>query len=651
MKFRIFALCLTLVASAVGQNSSIGENNDVIRPGDNLILQDIPPIPASLAHDISRYEQGRAAEIMAWHPLRREMLIATWFCNTPQVFQVNFPGAARNQVTFNNEDRSTQGVTYDPVKGTFFIFIRDHDGNQMFQIYRHDFDSGIETLLTDGKSKNSAGVWSSTGDRIVYGSTRRNGTDADLYVMNPRDPKTDRLLVKLEGNGWSAVDWSSDDQKILAVEEVSVNETYLWLIDVATGTKELLTPKSGQKAYYGEAHFNRTGKGLYVVTDRESEFRRLALFDPTTQRYHFVGQDRWDVVEFKPSRDGKWLATISNDDGKTTLHLLNAASGGEMPLKNLPAGEEIDIQWTKDSRYLGFSLDSARFPDDAYSLDINTGKVERWTHSETGGLNTDEFSEPRLVHWKGYDNLALSGYLYHPPARFRGKRPVIIDIHGGPEDQFQPYFLGPENYYLNELGVALVFPNIRGSTGYGKTFVKLDNGFSRENAYNDIGALLDWIKTQPDLDSDRVMVTGVSYGGNVALVTATRYPDRIRCAVDIDGPSDLVTFLEHTADWRRDLRRVEYGDERDPTMRAFLEQISPLKNAKKVTKPLLVVQGLNDPAVVPAEAERMISAVRENGAPVWYLAAKDEGHGFRKQNNVEFQFYVTVLFIQKFLLN
>lgn len=641
---RRLVIWLTLVAASVA-------GSDEIRPADNLVLQNIPPVPASLAYDVARYTQGRAAEILTWHPRKREMLIATWFCDTSQVFQVKFPGAARTQLTFGQE-RPTRGVSYEPVNGDYFIFIRDQNGDQKFQIYRHDMDTRREALLTDGTSKNSAGTWSNAGDRIVYGSTKRNGRDVDFYVMNPRDPGTDRLLIALEGSGWSALEWSPDDKKIVAVEEISINEKYLWMIDVATGTKELLTPKTGPRAYYGEAHFVPGGKGLYVVTDRESEFLRLAHFDPATQRYRSIGKySRSDVVEFEPSPDGKLLATVSNDDGLTTLHLLNAASGKEIPLKNMPSGSVIDIHWQKSSRYLGFSLDSARTNTDAYSLDVKTGTVERWTYSEVGEVNTKEFSEPELIRWKGADQLPLSGFLYRPPARFRGKRPVIIDIHGGPESQFQPYPLGPENYYLNELGVALLFPNIRGSSGYGKTFLTLDNGMLRENAYDDIGALLDWIKTHPDLDSERIMVRGFSYGGNVALVTATRYPDRIRCAVDIVGPSNLVTFLERTADWRRDLRRAEYGDERDPKVRAFLERIAPVKNATKITKPLLVVQGLNDPAVAPAEAEQMISAVRANGVPVWYLAAKDEGHGFSKKTNRDFLFYVTVLFVQKFLLN
>jgi len=275
--------------------------------------------------------------------------------------------------------------------------------------------------------------------------------------------------------------------------------------------------------------------------------------------------------------------------------------------------------------------------------------VERWTYSEIG-INTDAFVEPKLIRWKSFDGLSISGFLYPPPAKFTGKRPVVIDIHGGPEAQFQPYFQGQTNYYMNELGIALICPNIRGSSGYGKEYLKLDNGYLRENSYKDIGALLDWIKTQPNLDADRVLVTGASYGGHMALAVAANYSDRIRAAIDIYGPANRVTFLENTAAYRQDLRRVEYGDERDPKMRAFLEKIAPLNNVAKIRKPLFVVQGKNDPIVPLSESEAMVAALKKNGTPVWYLLAKDEGHRFTKVNDIDFQFYATVLFMKEYLL-
>jgi dipeptidyl aminopeptidase/acylaminoacyl peptidase len=640
---------LGCVAFAILLPPCSARGND-ITPSDNLIIEGIPKIPASLAPEVGRYTKGRTAELLSWHPTRREMLIATFFGDTAQVHQVKSPGAARTQLTFL-DDRPTRGVSYQPTTGNFFIFNKDSGGNGNFQIYRYDFASSAVTLLTDGKSRNSAGVWSRAGDRIAYSSTRRNGEDADLYVVEPLKPESTRLLAELQGAGWMALDWSPDDTRILVREMISINESYLWLFDVTGGGRTLLTPKDGaEKSAHADGRFRKDGKGAYVVTDRGSEFRRLAFLEFASGQYTFLsGHINWDVTEFEPSPDGRLLAFVTNEDGLTVLHLLDALTGKEKPLGSVPNGV-IGIHWHHNGKELGFSQDSAKDPTDAYSLDTTAGKLDRWTFSETGGIDTAGFVEPRLIHWKSFDGRVLSGFLYAPPARFEGKRPVIIDFHGGPEEQFQPYFLGPVNYYLNELGVALLFPNIRGSSGYGKTFLKLDNGVLRENAYRDVGALLDWIAAQPSLDADRVMVRGVSYGGHMALVTATRYPEKIRCAVDVVGPSNLVTFLEHTAPYRRDLRRVEYGDERDAETRAFLERTAPLNNASKVTKPLFIVQGKNDPAVPPSEAEQMVNAVKQNRVPVWYLMATDEGHGFVKRPNREYEFYATALFVKTYLL-
>jgi dipeptidyl aminopeptidase/acylaminoacyl peptidase len=309
------------------------------------------------------------------------------------------------------------------------------------------------------------------------------------------------------------------------------------------------------------------------------------------------------------------------------------------------------LEWHKNNRDLMFLVSSARSPTDAYVLDADTGKVERWTESETGGLNPATFAEPELVRWTSFDGRTISGFLFRPPAgKFTGKRPVIVNIHGGPEGQSRPSFNGRLNYFINELGCALIFPNVRGSTGYGKEFVTLDNGFKREDSVKDVGALLDWIGKQDGLDADRIMVTGGSYGGYMALAVATTYDDRIRAAVSVVGISNFVTFLERTESYRRDLRRVEYGDERDAKMREFLTRIAPLNNASKITKPLFVVQGRNDPRVPYTEAEQMVETVRRNGTPVWYLLAKDEGHGFSKKRNADYLFYATVLFIQEHLL-
>ncbi|MCA1593915.1 MAG: S9 family peptidase [Acidobacteria bacterium] len=640
----LWAVVLLITQTALAQSG-------VVAPGDNLVVEGVKPIPASLPEDVRRYTEFRAASLASWHPVRREMLIGTRFGDTNQVHLVKSPGGARTQLTFF-PDRAG-GAIFRPKTGDYFVFNKDTGGSEFFQLYRYDLADGKVTLLTDGKSRNTGSLFSNAGDRMVYSSTRRNGKDTDIYVVNPGEPQGNRMLMQVEGGGWGAGDWSPDDRKLLVGEYVSANESYIWIADAATGEKMLLTPRGGaEKVAYGGAQFSRDGKGVYVTTDKDSEFQRLAYVDLATKQHTYLTDHiKWDVDEFRLSPDGKTIAFVTNEDGISRLHLLDTKTRREKTAPNLPVGIIGGIEWHENGRDLGFNLNSARSTTDVYSLDTKTGVVERWTRSETGGLNTETFSEPELVRWQTFDGKTISGFLYMPPAgKFTGPRPVIINIHGGPEGQSRPNFLGRNNYFLNEMGAAIISPNVRGSTGYGKTFLKLDNGFLREDTYKDIGSLLDWIKTQPRLDASRVLVTGGSYGGHMSFAVATRYSDRIRASLPVVGISNIVSLLERTESYRRDLRRAEYGDERDPKMREFMLRIAPLNNAANITKPIFIVAGGNDPRVPVNEAEQMVKAVRKNGTPVWYLMAKDEGHGFAKKKNQDFQFYATIMFVREYLL-
>lgn len=630
---------------------AMAQQADVLAPGENLVVEGLPPISAAMAERASCYTEFRSADLLDWHPTRREILIGTRFADTVQVHQVASPLGDRRQLTFFPDRVS--GASYRPKEGNFFILSKDRGGNEFFQFFRFDPASGESTLITDGKSRNTGGHWSNAGDRIAYGSTRRNRADVDTYLMNPAEPKSDKLLSENQGGGWGVADWSPGDKQLLVAEYVSINESYLWLFDTSTGQKTLFTPKgSAEKIAYAPVAFSKDGKGIYVITDRDSEFARLAFVDLESKQHAYLTEDiPWDVENAKLSFDGKRVAFVTNENGISRLRLLDTTTRKQLPAPELPTGVIGRVQWHENNRELGFVVTSARSPADVYSLDVESGKVERWTASETGGLNAGEFIEPKLVRWKSFDDREISGFLYNPPARFTGKRPVIINIHGGPEGQSRPIFLGRNNYFLNEMGIAILYPNIRGSSGYGKSYLKLDNGFLREDSYKDIGALLDWLKTRDDLDASRVMVTGGSYGGHMTLAVATRYNDRIRCSLDVVGISNLVTFLERTESYRRDLRRVEYGDERDPKMREFLEKIAPLNHSADIKKPLFVVQGKNDPRVPLSESQQMIETVRKGNTPVWYLMAEDEGHGFAKKKNADFQFYATIEFVQKFLLD
>lgn len=642
MRFRISRTLLSLllpmaVATAIAQIPA------------NLVVDGVPPHPPELQRDAGRYLESRTATFQAWHPHRREMLTITRFAETMQLHQVAMPGGARRQLTFLAEPVSA-GV-WQPGEGKYIVFAQDNGGGEFFQYYRLDPDGRI-ALLTDGKSRNSAMQWDNAGKFIAYSSTRRTGKDTDIYVMDPADPATDHLVARVEGGGWQVTDWSADGTRLAVSNMISVSESHLHLLDLQTGKLTPLTPADEHEVAWMGAKFSADGKSVITTTDKDAEFRRLARLDIASGKLTVLTPSlNWDVEAFEISPDGCTIAYVANEDGASVLHLLDAATAAEKPSPKLPAGMLAGLKWHANNRDLGFSLTHANSPADAYSFDVTTGELTRWTDSETGGLDAAKFRQPTLVRVKSFDGLELSAFVYRPdPVKFPGKRPAIIQLHGGPEMQSRPIFLGRNNYLIEELGIALVIPNVRGSSGYGKTFLALDNGFKREDSVKDLGAIIDWVQNQPDLDPQRVGVTGGSYGGYMTLAALTHFSDRLKCGLDVVGISNFVTFLENTNDYRRDLRRVEYGDERDPAMRAHLQKISPTNNVKDIRIPLFVVQGKNDPRVPVTEAEQMVKALRANGGTCWYLMAEDEGHGFQKKKNADYQFLSAILFWKQHLL-
>jgi dipeptidyl aminopeptidase/acylaminoacyl peptidase len=619
-------------------------------PNENLFADGLPPIPAALVDEVRKYSESRTAVLVDWHPVKREILISTRFGDAPQLHAVAMPAGARRQLTFF-PDR-VNGGWYQPTRGDYLVFSKDTGGNEFYQLFRLDLASGDVTMLTDGKSRNDGVVWNRAGDRIAYTSTRRNGTDTDVYVMDPGDPNSDRLLLRVEGGGWGPLAWSPDGTLMVVMEYISINESYVWLVNATSGEKTLLTPKGGtEKVAYSDARFSADGKGLYITTDLGSEFLRLAYRGlSATDVKPLTAHIPWDVESFELSHDGNTLAFVTNEGGISKLHLLDTRSGTAKAAPALPVGLIGRLVWHHNDRDLGLTMTSARAPADAFSIDVASGQLTRWTESETGGLNTSTLVEPELVRWPSTEGAEISGFLYRPPPRFSGKRPVIINIHGGPESQSRPGFIGRSNYFLNELGVAMILPNVRGSSGFGKTFLKADNGINRHRSYQDIGALLDWIKSRPDLDADRVLVTGGSYGGHMTLVAATQYNDRIRASIAVAAISSLVSNLENTESYRRDLRRAEYGDERDPKVRQYMNELAPMALVQNITKPMFVIHGENDPRVPVSEARQIVSAARANKAPVWLLLGKNEGHGFARKSNQDFQFYSTIEFVRQYLL-
>ena len=618
---------------------------------ENLVVENVPPIPSDLPDAVNRYTESRAASFVDWHPVKKEMLISTRFGNTNQLHFVTQPLGARTQLTFFNEP--VGGATFEPNDGSYFVFSKDIGGNEFAQLFRFDLETHNVTLLSDGgRSQNGRFLWNKSKTKAIYSSTRRNGTDRDLWLIDPMHPDQQELLLELPGGGWSATDWSPDDSRLLLVEYLSITSSKIWMVDVQAKTKTLITNNQEEVAW-GAAEFNPLNPNqIFVTTDEGSEFQRLAILDLEDSKLTILTDViPWDVDSFAISKDGSKLAFLTNEAGIAKLYIMNTANKSFYEAQGLPPGIISGLSWHNNNVDLALTYTSAKSSSDAYSFDTNSLQFTRWTASELGGMNLENLRDAELVTWKSFDDLSITGFLYRPAPKFTGKRPVLILIHGGPESQARPGFMGRYNYLLNELGIAIIQPNVRGSAGYGKSFVKLDNVFLREDSVKDIGALFDWIDTQPDLDSQRIMVMGGSYGGYMTLAVSTNYPERFRCSVDIVGISHFGTFLKNTEDYRRDLRRAEYGDERDPDVAAFFEKISPLNNAAKIKNPLFIIQGKNDPRVPLSEAEQMFEKLKAQGTPVWYLMAKDEGHGFRKKSNADYQFYATILFMQQFLLN
>lgn len=609
-----------------------------------LTADGIPPVPDELAATSRPYMEFRSAGFAGWHPTDRSILIATRFANTNQLHTVAAPLAMRRQISFEPEP---VGGEWSP-KGDVLVVTKDVGGDEFYQL--HTLANGRLNLLTDGKSRNNFGTWDKEGHLIAYTSTRRNGTDTDIYVMDPRNPRTDRMVAQVKGGGWSVTDFAPGGRQAAVLEYISITKSNPFLLDVATGRLSPIGDHS-KAVYYNDLKFAPDGK-LWTTSDEGSDFQRLGTLDPTSGRFRPVTQDaRWDVEEFEISKDGRTVAFVVNQAGISRLFLLDTATGSSRPVPGLPAGQIFGLEFAPWGP-LGFTLTSAKSPADAFSLDPATLHVTRWTESETGGLDPKANVEPELVEVKSFDGEPISGFLYRPDARrFPGKRPLIVNIHGGPEGQARPGFLGRNNYLLNELGIAIFYPNVRGSTGYGKRFVSLDNGpFQRENSVKDIGAFLDRLASDPGLDPGRMAVTGGSYGGYMCYASAIFYPDRFKGALCNVAISNFVSFLENTQSYRRDLRRVEYGDERDPKQRAKLLEIAPLRRIAEIRAPLFVIQGANDPRVPKSEADQIVKALRARGNDVWYLVGENEGHGFAKKENIDYQFWTTLMFWQKNLL-
>ncbi len=605
----------------------------------NLVMENIPEIPASVSQRLVQYQNVRGHGFSDWAD--DGILISTRFGETSQVHQVSTPGGARKQVTFYDEP--VGGGDMSPAGGRF-VFGKDTGGDEFFQGFLFDMASGAVTQFTEPGTRNGGLAWSDDGTQVAWYRATAGDANWDIMVADPTDPSS--LRVAHEGEGaLIPVSWSSDGTKIIVQQYISITKSRIFTLDLTDGSFTEFNPDE-DVAYNGAVML--ADGDILTVTDKDSEFANLIRYDAETgATTNYTSEINWGVASWDVSPDETTVVFTLNEAGLGTIKLLDLATGAMRDGPDLPVGIAGGTTFSPDGTQVGFTFNGATSPADAWSFDVATLALTRWTEAEVGGLNAESFVTPTLFDYPNAEGMDIPAFKYVPEGE--GPHPVIIQIHGGPEGQSRPGFSSTYQYWASELGVAVLVPNVRGSSGYGKTYVSMDNGLNRKRSVEDIGALLDWIETQPNLDSDRVIVYGGSYGGYMVLASMIDYGDRLAGGVNIVGISDFKTFLQNTKGYRRDLRRVEYGDERDPEISAFFDEISPLKNADKINKPIFIIQGYNDPRVPYTEAEQILAAVKENEVTAWFLMAMDEGHGFRKKSNRDFQREAVTVFLSDVL--
>ena len=656
----VFTACTTAPAPP----SAAAPAAALLAPPAAIRVEGVPPIMRTQIDAAQRYSRVAGHGFTDWHPTRREMLVSHRVpgASTTQLFRVRAPMATPEALTDGADPVAS--ARWEPAEGRYIVFSRGRGGDEAYQLFRLDPETrSVVQITPDGQRHALAGWLKSPRPTVIVSSvpldrTASGGSRAEisttLSLVDPMLQAPARVLTQFPGGGWGRGEVSADEKQLAITRYISAGESEVWLIDVANGQRTRVLPAVGEplRATHFSSQWSADGKALYIASDRASEFRELMRYDLASRVItRLTASTPWDVASGSSSADGRLLAFVANVDGRDELRLLDAQTGATRALPAaMPGGSTTRAEFHPVRPELALVVNSTQGPSQVHSLDVASGAVTAWTTpAGLEGLELASLPEQQVVRWKSFDGLTVSGILTLPPARFTGKRPVLMSVHGGPEAQSKLGWQGRNNHLVQEFGIAILQPNVRGSSGYGKTFLSLDNGRLREDSVKDMGTAIDWISTHPRLDASRVVVAGGSYGGYMALAASTRLADRIAGAVSTVGISNFVSFLENTESYRRDLRRVEYGDERDPAMRKLLLDISPLTHVDKITKPLLVVQGKNDPRVPWTESEQIVRSLQARGTPVWYLLADNEGHGFARRENSDYYFAAVMQFLQQTL--
>jgi dipeptidyl aminopeptidase/acylaminoacyl peptidase len=566
-------------------------------------------------YEFARYLKIRSSWGASWSPDARWVAFLTEITGVPQVWEVAVEGGWPEQLTFYEERVS--GAEYSPTQSRL-LFGMDAGGNERTQLLLLE-DGEVRDLTRAPEAIHYSGGFSPDGMRIAYTATRRNGTDFDVFVQE-LDGEPEMIW---EVSGYHTVsDWAPDGSFLLISRHRSNLDNDLYRLSLASGEATLLTPHEGDARFYG-ARVTPDGGSAYLATDRDGDFMRLARLDLSTLEFTYLTPEDWDVESVDLSNDGRYLLASRNVEGYSDV-MLFSGEGRRMPDPEMPEGCVGGFEFSPDSRRLAFTLVGPTRNADVWVMGLPNGEPRQLTRSSTAGIPRSTFRRPHLVRYPTFDGREIPALFYEPE---EDDSPVVVNIHGGPESQSRPVF-APVTQYLLHRDYAIFFPNVRGSTGYGKTYTHLDDIELRMDSVRDLAHAAEWLRER---GHERIAVMGGSYGGFMVLAALTEYPDLWTAGVDIVGIANLVTFLENTGSYRRALRESEYGSlERD---REFLESISPIHKAGNIEAPLMVIHGKNDPRVPVGEAEQIVEKVRENGGTVEYLLYEDEGHGLAKLKN------------------
>jgi len=638
----LFRSSLLAVAALIAVPAAAQQAPVQTRQVGTARLENVPEIPQDIRDAVQRYQNYREARFQDWLP-DGSMLITTRFGSTFQVHHVPAPGAARRQLTYYGEPVS--GAKTVPGKKRF-VLTRDTGGDEWFQLFVRDLD-GVGQPLTEPVTRNQSPVFAKDGSLLVWSRATKGSADYAIMAADPADPKSRRLVWQ----GTGAVgpqDISADKTTVLLAKGISNRENHLMLLDMESGKVTPLDWSVKAKARFEDPRFIEDGKAIVAITNAGTDTRRLVRIDAATGKMTALSREPgWDVEAYDLSPDGRTIAYTLNEDGYSRVILMPLAGGAGMS-PQLPRGVVTALSFSPDGGKLAVGLTNATTAGDVWTVELGNQAITRWTQSEPGELDPAKLVEPQLVRFTSFDGLTVPAFVYRPKnAAPDAKLPVIIDIHGGPEAQTRPSWNPGAQYFADVLGAVVILPNVRGSDGYGTKYLNLDNGPLREDSVKDIGALIDWAGKQPGMDAKRIAVYGQSYGGYMSLASMTFYSDKLVGGVERYGISDFISFMANTEAYRRDNRRAEYGDERDPKMRAVFERIAPLKNVGKITKPMLVMQGANDPRVPQSESDQVVAALRANGVETWYVLYADEGHGFLKKANNDLRREVETVFLKK----